>query len=36
MAGWHRQLDGHEVEQTPVEGKPGVLQSVESQRVRHS
>ena len=37
MVGWHHQLDGHEFEQTPEdgEGKPGVLQSMGSQRVRH-
>ena len=37
MAGWHHQLDRHEFEQTPGdgEGKPGVLQSMGSQRVRH-
>ena len=39
MAGWHHQLNGHESEQAPgVEwwtGKPGMLQSMGSQRVRH-
>ena len=29
--GWHHQLDGHEFEQ--ARGKPGVLQSMGSQRV---
>ena len=42
MVGWHHRLDGHEFEQTPGDegqgrtGKPGVLQSVGSQRVGHS
>ena len=40
MVGWHYQLNGHELEQTPgdSEGKrsPGVLQSMELQRVRHN
>ena len=36
MVGWHHWLDGHEFEQTPGTRKPGVLQSMESQRVRHS
>ena len=38
MVGWHHQLDGHEFEQAPVVGvggKPGMLQSMVSQRVRH-
>ena len=39
MTGWHHQLNGHEFEQAPGvgkgQGKPGVLQSVGSQRVRH-
>ena len=36
MAGWHHQLHGHQFEQVPVRiGKPGVLQSVRSQRVGH-
>ena len=39
MLGWHHQLDGREFEQDPgvgdrLPGKPGVLQSMESQRVR--
>ena len=37
MGGWHHRLDGHESEQTPGDtegtGKPGVLQSMGSQRV---
>ena len=34
MVGWHYQLDGHEFEWTPGvgDGKPGVLQSMGSQR----
>ena len=32
MVGWHHRLNGHEFEQTP--GKPGMLQSMELQRVR--
>ena len=34
---WHHQLDGHEFEQAPGvgDGKPGVLQSMGLQRVRH-
>ena len=37
MVGWHHQLNGHEFEETPERtGKPGVLQSMGSQRVRHS
>ena len=39
MAGWHHQLDGHEFEQAlgfgDGTGKPGVLQSMGLQRVRH-
>ena len=39
MVGWHNRLNGHEFEQAPVDGKrtwkPGVLQSVGSQRVGH-
>ena len=40
MVGWHHRLNGHEFEQTlgDSEGegrKPGVLQSMGSQRVRH-
>ena len=39
MVGWHHRLDGQEFEQTPRDegqertGKPGVLQSMGSQRV---
>ena len=40
MVGWHHQLNGHESEQAPGDGEgktqePGVLQPMESQRVRH-
>ena len=41
MVGWHHRLDGQEFEQTPGDegqgrtGKPGVLQSMGLQRVRH-
>ena len=38
MVGWHHQLNGHEFEHTRRQwrtGKPGVLQSMGSQRVRH-
>ena len=40
MVGWHHQLDGHEFEQAlgvgdGQTGKPGVLQSLGSQRVGH-
>ena len=39
MVGWHCRLNGYEFEQTPgdseVSGKPGMLQSMGSQRVRH-
>ena len=37
MVGWHYQFNGHEFEHTPGEsetGKPGLLQSTGSQRVR--
>ena len=37
MVGWHYQLDGHEFEQAPSwwwTAKPGMLQSMGSQRVR--
>ena len=36
MVGWRHWLDGHEFEQDPGvgEGKPGILQSMGSQRVR--
>jgi len=37
MVGWHHQLDGHEFEQAlggySWTGKPGMLQSMGSQRV---
>ena len=39
MVGWHHQLDGREFKQTSGDSKrrkPGVLQSVGSQRVRHN
>ena len=40
MVGWHHRLNGHEFEQTPGDGeglgKPGVLQSVGSQRTELS
>ena len=39
MVGWHHQLDGHEFEQAPGVGdggRPGELQSMGSQRVRHN
>ena len=40
MAGCHHQLNGHEFEQTPgvgdKTGKPGMLQSMGSQRVAHN
>ena len=40
MAGWYRRLDGHESEKTPGvgdgKGRPGVLQFMGSQRVRHN
>ena len=37
MLGWHHRFNGHEFEQTLGDrtGKPGVLQSMESQRVRN-
>ena len=39
MVGWHHLLDGHEFEKTigigDWTGKPGMLQSVGSQRVGH-
>ena len=38
MVGWHHQLNGLEFEQAPGDGegwKPGVLQSMGLQRVRH-
>ena len=33
MVKWHHQLDGHEFEQALEIGKPGVLQSMGSQRI---
>ena len=36
MVEWHHQLNGHEFEQAPGDGKPGVLQSIGSQRVGHN
>ena len=40
LVGWHHRLNGHEFEQTPGDGegqgKPGVLQSMGSQRVEHN
>ena len=38
MVGWHHWLNGHEFEQTlgDSEGKPGMLQSMESQRIGHN
>ena len=39
MVGWYHQLDGHEFEKIPGgaerQVKHAVLQSMESQRVRH-
>ena len=38
MAGWHHQSNGHELGQTSGDGdrkRPGMLQSMESQRVGH-
>ena len=39
MVGWHHQLNGYESEQTLGDsektGKPGMLQSTGSQRIRH-
>ena len=38
MVAWHDRLNGHELEQTPGDGegqgKPGVLRSMRSQRIR--
>ena len=39
LVGWHHRLDVHEFEQAPGVGdiwKPGVLQSMRSQRVRQA
>ena len=38
MVGWHHRLSGHEFEQTLGDGegqRPGMLQSMGSQRVEH-
>ena len=38
MVGWRHQLNGHELSklwELVIEGRPGVLQSMVSQRVRH-
>ena len=40
MVGWHYRLHGHEFEETPgvgdgQTGRPGVLQSMGSQKVGH-
>ena len=40
MVGWHHRFNGHEFEQAPGDGegqggKPGMLQSMGLQRVRH-
>ena len=37
MVGWHHRLNGHKFGQTPgdSEGQGSVLQSMQSQRVRH-
>ena len=37
MVGWHHRLNGHEFGQAPGadEGKPGMLQSMGSQRVTY-
>ena len=37
MVGWHHWFNGHEFEQTPGDGdgKPGMLQSLGSQGVKH-
>ena len=40
MVGWHHRLNGHKFEYTPGvgdgQGRPDVLQSMGSQRVRHN
>ena len=40
MVGWHHRLNGHEFEKTlrdsEGQGKPGILQSMGSQRVGHN
>ena len=39
MVWWHHQIDGYEFEQAPEvgdgQGKPGMLQAIESQTVEH-
>ena len=38
LVGWHHQFNGHELGQTPKDGEgqsPGMLQSMELQKVRH-
>ena len=35
MVRWHHHLNGHEFEQALGDGKPDVLLSMVSQRVRH-
>ena len=38
IVAWHHRLDGHEFEKAPGvgdSGKPGVLQSMGSQRIGH-
>ena len=40
MVGWHHRFNGHEFEETPAhfheeQWKPGMLQSMGLQRVRH-
>ena len=36
LVGWHHWLNGHEFEQPPGYRKPGVLQSLGSQRIGHN
>ena len=40
MVGWHHRFNGHEFEQAPRVGgrqrRPGMLQSIGSQRVGHN
>ena len=36
IIGWHHRLNGHEFKQAPGVGKPGVPQSMGTQRVRHN
>ena len=38
MVGWHHRLDGHDLsklQELVMDRNPGVLQSMESKRVRH-